>query len=67
MAREFHVDHHRGGERESRAWDAAIAVIAARQHGVIGRRQLPPAGMVTSRRMRIDGDPLAAQLRALLA
>ena len=45
MAREFHVDHHRGGERESRAWDAAIAVIAARQHGVIGRRQLLGIGV----------------------
>jgi hypothetical protein len=49
MAREIHVDRAIRGERETRALDAAIAIIAARQHplhrGVyaVGHRNLSRA------------------------
>jgi very-short-patch-repair endonuclease len=45
MTREFHLDRAMRGERETRAWDAVIAVIAARQHGVISRLQLIRLGL----------------------
>jgi very-short-patch-repair endonuclease len=52
MARDFHVDRAIRGEGEthaldaaSRAWDVAIAVIAARQHEVISRPQLIRIGL----------------------
>jgi hypothetical protein len=83
MAREFHVDRAIRGERETRALDAAIAIVAGRQPATptTRRRRSSSTGArdaallaalwrvvrVTSRRMRHDGDALARQLRAILS
>ena len=45
MPREFHVNRAIDVQRESRAWDAAIAALAARQHGVVGYDQLRRIGL----------------------
>jgi very-short-patch-repair endonuclease len=45
VAREFHVEPPISAKRESHALDTAIAVIAARQHGVISRPQLVRLGL----------------------
>jgi hypothetical protein len=45
VTREFHVEDRRRPESDAREWDAAIALIAARQHGVISRVQLIRIGL----------------------
>src|SRR3954452_7969265 len=44
MAREIHLEHHIGAQRESRTMDLALAALAARQHGVVGHEQLERIG-----------------------
>ena len=45
MASAFDLNHEIGGERRTRGADAAIAALAARQHGVVARRQLAQLGL----------------------
>ena len=45
MASAFDVDHEIRGERLTHGADAAIADLAARQHGVVARRQLAQLGL----------------------
>jgi very-short-patch-repair endonuclease len=57
MRREIDKDRRISGKRRSRVPDAGIAVIAARQHGVISRQQLVRIGLT---RDQID-DRIAAR------
>src|SRR4051812_17263873 len=62
MPCEFHLDDRIGSERESREWDAAIALIAERQYGVIGRLQLLRVGLTPR---AIQGRIRAGRLHAI--
>jgi very-short-patch-repair endonuclease len=68
VPREFHVDDQIRRERESHALDRAIAVIAARQHGVISREQLLQLGLTPRQiRMRIHAGRLHPVHRGVYA
>jgi very-short-patch-repair endonuclease len=45
MAREIHVDYEISTQRASRELDAAVAVVASRQHGVVSFEQLIRIGL----------------------
>jgi very-short-patch-repair endonuclease len=62
MAREFHEKPRRAAKRESHAPDAAIARIAARQEGSIGREQLIRVGLT---RHEIGGRIRAGRLHPI--
>src|SRR5919198_568779 len=61
MVDAFAVEHHIDGECNTRSVDAAIAAIAARQHGVIARIQLLRLGLgrgAIELRVRRGGPPV---------
>ena len=45
MSREIDIDRAIRGERRSRDWDATVALLAERQHGVVSRLQLIEIGL----------------------